>query len=146
MNFDIDHVSIQTNNFEKALYFYNNVLGFTIIKEPFSFKSRKLCLLKAGQIQIELYSAKSNHPNLVNYKNNRGGLDHIAFCVSDIFEAIDYFKLNGIKIIKEPFLPETNDKFQPLVSFIEGPDKQEIEIRENKNNFYNKNTISENLQ
>lgn len=130
MKFEVDHVSIQTNDFEYAFKFYTKILGFKVVKEPFNFKARRLCLLDTGIMHLELYSGKKDQPLLIDYNTNRGGLDHIAFNVSDIHEAIAYFQANDIKIIKQPFLPKTNDKSQPLVSFIEGPDKQEIEIRQ----------------
>ncbi|MGD8780714.1 MAG: VOC family protein [Ignavibacteria bacterium] len=130
MKFTVDHISVQTKDFENAFTFYTELLGFKVITEPFNFKTRKLCLLDAGKIKIELYSGKSEFPPPNAYTTDRGGLDHLALCVDNIFESIDYFKSKGINILKEPFKPKTDDSNQPFVSFIEGPDKQEIEIRE----------------
>lgn len=126
----VDHVSVQTNNFDKALDFYSQILGLSIVKKPFSFKGRRLCYLNAGNINIELYSVKSSDTPAAEYAGNRGGLDHIAFIVEDLDREIQRLRREGIRIIKEPFYPPIEDKHKPRIAFIEGPDKQEIELRE----------------
>ncbi|MBN1618481.1 VOC family protein [Candidatus Dojkabacteria bacterium] len=126
----VDHISIQTNDFDYAFKFYHHILGFQIVKQPFSFKTRRLCYLNAGNINIELYSTKSNDKPAIEYVENRGGLDHIAFIVENIDNTVEQLRKKGIKIIKAPFYPPTDDRNQPRIAFIEGPDKQEIEIRE----------------
>jgi 4-hydroxyphenylpyruvate dioxygenase-like putative hemolysin len=126
----VDHISIQTNDFDYAFDFYHHILGFKIIKQPLDFKTRRLCYLNAGNIAIELYSIKSDDKPAIEYTGNRGGLDHIAFIVEDIQVEIERLKREKVKIIKEPFYPSTDNKNQPRIAFIEGPDKQEIEVRE----------------
>jgi methylmalonyl-CoA/ethylmalonyl-CoA epimerase len=126
----VDHISVQTNDFDKALDFYSRILDLGIAKEPFSFRDRRLCYLSAGNVNIELYSVKSSDAPAAEYAGNRGGLDHIAFVVEDLEGEIQRLKREGIRIIKEPFYPPIEDKLKPRIAFIEGPDKQEIELRE----------------
>jgi len=128
----VDHIAIQTNDFDVTFDFYNRVLGFSIVKEPFNFKNRRLCYLSAGNISIELYSIKEGSKSASAYEGNRGGLDHVAFVVDDIETEIKKLQQEGFRIIKPPFYPPTNEINQPRIAFIEGPDKQEIEIREIK--------------
>lgn len=126
----VDHISIQTNDFDYAFDFYHHVLGFKIVKQPFHFKTRRLCYLNAGNINIELYSIKPDNKPAIEYTAHRGGLDHIAFTVENVEEEVERLKQKGVKIIKAPFYPQTNDNNRSQIAFIEGPDKQEIEIRE----------------
>ncbi|MEI6529798.1 MAG: VOC family protein [Candidatus Falkowbacteria bacterium] len=123
----VDHISIQTSNFETALKFYNEVLGFIILVDPFNFKTRKLCYLDAGNIRIELYSTKNGTE--VQYNNQRGGLDHIAFITEDLEGLINRMIYYGIHVIKPPFLLETKAGVS-FLAFVEGPDGQEIELRQ----------------
>lgn len=128
----VDHIAIQTNDFEIAFDFYSRTLGFEIVKAPFSFKDRTLCFLDAGSIKIELYSVKASQPPAEEYRSNRAGIVHVSFVVEEIHEALAELIEKGVKVIKEPFLPPSGDPLQPLIAFIEGPDRQEIEIRANK--------------
>jgi catechol 2,3-dioxygenase-like lactoylglutathione lyase family enzyme len=125
----VDHISIQTSNFEKALEFYNEILGFVICVEPFIFKTRKLCYLDAGNIRIELYSTKNGSD--VQYNNQRGGLDHIAFITDDLEKLINKLICCGIHVIKPPFSLKTKAGVS-FLAFVEGPDGQEIELRQEK--------------
>jgi catechol 2,3-dioxygenase-like lactoylglutathione lyase family enzyme len=126
----VDHVSVQTNDFDRAFDFYTRILGLKTLKQPIDFKSRRLCYLGACNINLELYSIKPNSISAVQYSENRAGLDHIAFVVEDIEKEIERFRNEGVKIIKEPFCPTTDEKNQPRIAFIEGPDAQQIEILE----------------
>lgn len=129
MEIKVDHVSIQTADFKKAFDFYTKILGLGVIKWPFDFKgSRTLAWLDAGRIQIELYSVKKGKEPQA-YDDRRVGLDHVAFEVKNLDLAITHFAENHVKILKQPFKP-TDAPDQPRIAFIEGPDAEEIEIRE----------------
>jgi len=126
----IHHVAIQTACFERAFQFYHEILGIRVAKEPFNYKGRRmLAWLDAGSVMIELYSVKSgNSPQ--PYNDCRVGTDHIAFEVKNIEEVIIHLSEQGVKVLKQPFYPPTDDPDQPRVAFIEGPDGEEIELRE----------------
>lgn len=126
----IDHIAIQTNNFNESLKFYSEILGFQVLKGPIHFKKRMLCFLDAGNIKIELYSIKNNQKPANNFNNCRAGLVHLSLVVQDIYGSLQELSENGVTIIKQPFIPPSGDPNQPLISYIEGPDGQEIEIRE----------------
>jgi glyoxylase I family protein len=126
----LHHVAIQTKSFEQAFRFYTELLDLTVVRPPFRFKNqRTLAWLDGGSVLIELYSVKDGiNPEL--YSDHRLGTDHIAFEVADMSSILARLTENGINIIKEPFLPPTGDPNQPLVAFIEGPDGEEIELRQ----------------
>lgn len=130
MKVTLHHVAIQTADFERAISFYTSILGLKIIKQPFIYKGeRKLAWLDAGSVVIELYSIKfGTSPS--SYDQQRIGADHLAFEVQNLEGFITYLKNHDIQIIKEPFLPKTEDPHQPRVAFVEGPDGEEIEIRQ----------------
>jgi catechol 2,3-dioxygenase-like lactoylglutathione lyase family enzyme len=125
----VDHISIQTENFEKALEFYRILLGFNIVINPYDFKDRKLCYLDAKTIKIELYSIKSGSCSNSRYSTNRLGLDHIAFATENLTDLIERLSSQGVRIIKPPF-SLTTAAGRSLLAFVEGPDGQEIELRQ----------------
>ncbi len=126
----LHHVALQTANFEKAVWFYHDLLGFEFIKEPFSYKGqREMAWFDCGNIQIELFTIKSG-TTPEPYNGQAIGPNHLAFEVKDIHVFLDSVREKGVRVLKEPFLPTTDDPNQPLVGFIEGPDGEEIEIRE----------------
>lgn len=125
----VDHISIQASDFERALTFYSELLGFHICVAPFDFKTRRLCYLDAGNIRIELYSTKEGESHNALYSSERVGLDHIAFVTRDLRGLVHRLSCHGVRIIKPPFSISTNAGHSTL-AFVEGPDGQEIELRQ----------------
>ncbi len=128
----IHHVCIQTSNFEKAFEFYTKALGFKVIKPPFDFRGeRRVAWLDAGSIIVELNSLKRGTEDRVQEYSSFGmGPSHIALAVDNLDDFIDRLKEYDVRVVKYPFLPPTGDPDQPRVAFIEGPDKDHIELRE----------------
>jgi len=126
----VDHVAIQASDFEVALHFYHELLGFPVVQPAAQYKTRTLCYLSAGNILIELYSAKSDGPPAIPYVANRGGLDHLSFRTRDLDAAIEALSGKGVKVIKKPFEVQAADGHPQRLAFIEGPDGQEIELRQ----------------
>lgn len=126
----LHHVALQTNCFDDAYNFYCHVLGLSVIKPPFNYKDKRMMAwFDIGGIQIELYSVKKGlipEP----YRDTSVGPTHIALEVEDIYQALSYLKEHDVKVLRDPFLPQSGDPDQPMVAFIEGPDGEEIELRE----------------
>lgn len=129
----IHHVAIQTANFDKAFRFYTEILGLEVATSPYSFKDRTLTWLRSGSIMVELFSMKQNREPQA-YNPCRVGVEHIAFEVDNLDTVLLHLKDNGLKILKNPFLPPTNDPLQPRICVIEGADGEEIELREHQEN------------
>jgi glyoxylase I family protein len=125
-----DHIAIQASDFPRALDFYHRLLGLPLVKGPFGHKDRLMCYLQAGAIGIELYSTKFGEGLASLYTNDRGGLDHISFTVADIDAAVATLRQAGVTIVKPPFRPATGEPEVGRIAFINGPDGQEIELRE----------------
>jgi catechol 2,3-dioxygenase-like lactoylglutathione lyase family enzyme len=126
----IHHIALQTANFDKAFWFYSELLGLRLIKGPLNYKNtRTLAWLDAGSIMIELYSVKQGQVPQP-YDDRRVGTDHIALEVDDLDALLRHLRKYNIKISREPFLPPTDEPNQPRIAFIEGADGEEIEIRE----------------
>jgi hypothetical protein len=88
-----------------------------------------LVWLEAGGMLIELHSVKDGDEPQA-YDGRQVGTMHIAFEVQDLDAVVAHLRGHNVKILKRPFLPQTDDPNQPRVSFIEGPDQEEIELRE----------------
>jgi catechol 2,3-dioxygenase-like lactoylglutathione lyase family enzyme len=129
MQCTVHSVALQTASFDVAYDFYTSVLGLRVVREPFSFKTRKLAWLDAGSVLIELYSGKDG-VLLSGHSDARVGLDHIAFTVDDLDSMIEHLKAHEVPIIKGPYVPPSGDPAQPRILFAEGPDGEEIQFRE----------------
>lgn len=130
IQFQLHHIAIQTKDFKKAYHFYTELLGLQVVKEPIIFKGKRtLAWLASGGIMIELFSVKSDETAQA-YDDRHVGPIHIAFEVQDIDAILAYLIRHYVKIMKSPFVPSTDDPDQPRVAFLEGPDGEEIEIRE----------------
>ena len=129
MRFRLHHVAIQTAEFDTAYFFFTKILKLPLVKPPFNFKSRRMCILSAGSVEIELCSHKKD-TKILPYSSQQSGPEHIAFEVSDLDEAIKRVRSFGVLVTKEPFIPPVEEAEQPKVAFVAGPDGQEIEFRE----------------
>lgn len=128
----IHHVCIQTSNFEKAFEFYTQALGLGIVKPPFIVNGeRQVSWINADPIIIELNGLKRGTEDKAQEYSSFGfGPSHIAFVVEDLDVTIERLEKHQIPIVRRPFLPPTGIPNQPRVAFIEGPDKDHIELRE----------------
>jgi len=123
-------VAMQTSDFDKAFHFYSEILGLRVVREPFLFNGKRtLTWLDAGTCYLELYSIKIDE-EAVEWTDKNLGPVNLAFEVEDIDSSITWFMHNKVPILREPFIPPSGDPNQPRVAFIEGPDKEEILIRE----------------
>lgn len=80
----VHHICIQTNDYEKSLKFYTEILGFEIIKETKNFHSRDFnTWLQLGSFMIELQTGKAGEK--LNEYNRRGeGIVHFCICADNI--------------------------------------------------------------
>jgi UDP-N-acetylglucosamine diphosphorylase / glucose-1-phosphate thymidylyltransferase / UDP-N-acetylgalactosamine diphosphorylase / glucosamine-1-phosphate N-acetyltransferase / galactosamine-1-phosphate N-acetyltransferase len=94
---DIHHIAIICSDYRKSLQFYTEVLGFTLIGEHHRKErdSWKADLALESRYVIELFSFP-NPPQRVS-RPEAAGLRHLAFKVSNIFDAIRWLERNGVK-------------------------------------------------
>ena len=75
----VHHICIQTNDYEKSLKFYTEILGFEIIKETINFHKRYFnTWLQLGSFMIELQTGKAGE-KLNEYDRQSEGIVH--FCI-----------------------------------------------------------------
>ncbi len=128
----IHHIAIRTQDFWKSYAFYTKILECQVEKAPYKFKTRNLCFLRCENLSIELFDNKPGEESPQSYNSNRYGLVHFAIEVKDFPDTIKTLKSKDVKFIKDPFIPPSNDVNQVMIAKIEGPDGQEIEIRDCK--------------
>ncbi|MBI5198225.1 MAG: VOC family protein [Nitrospirae bacterium] len=122
MKFGFHHIAVQTRDLAKAIRFYRDAMGFSILKEETSPKGRKIIWFEAGGARIELYSGKPGQPLKDRWDENGIGPLSIGFTVPDLRLAIDRLKIFGARIIREPYEPVPGER----AAMIEGPDGEEI--------------------
>jgi glyoxylase I family protein len=121
----IDHVEIIPTNFERALKFYQEVLGFkiwqrqTVDMPPL----QQIAYLTLGDTMLELLQVEDNQESSVNYWGI--GYRMMAIEVDDMDEAIEYLKSQDVEITWGPL-----DLGGTRRAEIQDPDGISIELRE----------------
>ncbi|WP_338537321.1 VOC family protein [Helicovermis profundi] len=91
---------IQTNDYEKSLEFYTNILGFELFKETKDFHNRRYnSWLKLDEFNIELQTSK-NDDELTPWNKSISGIAHICFRVKDIEKTYSEIKEKGFTNFK----------------------------------------------
>jgi catechol 2,3-dioxygenase-like lactoylglutathione lyase family enzyme len=126
LSFELHHIAIQTRDIDKALRFYRDHLGFSLLKEEVSPKGRKICWLTRGGTRIELYSGKPGQGLSDRWNANGVGPLSLGLLVPDLAQALTHLKSHGIRVIREPYEPVPGE----WASMIEGPDGEEIVLVE----------------
>ncbi len=99
----IDHIGIAVNNLEETLAFYEEVLGITCTgKEEVPEQKVRVAFLPVGDTEIELLESTDQEGPIAKYIAKKGeGIQHLAFRVDNIEEAIESMKQKGIRMIDE---------------------------------------------
>lgn len=98
---NIDHLGIAVNDLGDSMNLYENILGLECHgKETVEEQSVNVAFYKVGDTKIELL--ESTHPEgpIARHINTRGqGLQHIAYRVANIEEAIEGMVAKGIVML-----------------------------------------------
>ncbi|MBQ6877025.1 MAG: VOC family protein [Oscillospiraceae bacterium] len=121
----IHHIAIICSDKDKALDFYVDKLGFSIIRENYRPEREdwKIDLKINNDTELELFIMK-NHPKRLSPESY--GLRHIAFKVDDVDSAVKELEAKGI--ICEPV--RTDEFSGGKATFFKDPDGLPIEIHE----------------
>lgn len=98
----IEHLGIAVESIEKALPYFENVLGLKCYAiEEVTDQKVKTAFLKCGETKLELLEATSEDSTIAKYIEKRGeGVHHVAFCVEDgVKEALAEAETAGIRLI-----------------------------------------------
>lgn len=99
----VDHIGIAVSNLEETLAFYRDVLGLEVQgTEVVEEQKVKVAFLPLGDTEIELLeSTEPDGPIARFIEKNGEGIQHVAFKVDDIEEAIASMKAKGMRMIDE---------------------------------------------
>ncbi|MEG1729411.1 MAG: methylmalonyl-CoA epimerase [Bacteroidaceae bacterium] len=98
----IEHIGIAVESIEKALPYFENVLGLKCYAiEEVADQKVKTAFLKCGETKLELLEATSPDSTIAKYIDKRGeGVHHVAFCVEDgVACALTEAETAGVRLI-----------------------------------------------
>jgi len=99
----VDHIGIAVKSLDEALNFYENTLGIKCVEtEVVEEQKVKVAFLPIGDTEVELLESTEEDGPIAKFIEKRGeGIQHIAYRVDDIEEAIADLKAKGIRMIDE---------------------------------------------
>ncbi|MBN2898944.1 MAG: methylmalonyl-CoA epimerase [Clostridia bacterium] len=99
----IDHIGIAVKNLDETLKFYTDVLGLEVGgTEVVEEQKVKVAFLPVGDSEVELLESTSEDGPIAKFIEKNGeGIQHIAFKVDNIEEAIAFMQEKGMKMIDE---------------------------------------------
>ncbi len=97
----IEHIGIAVNSLDKAIPFYEEVLGLKCYNiEEVAEQKVKTAFFMIGQTKIELLESTDPEGPVGKFLEKRGeGIHHIAFAVDSIEEKLREAEASGIKLI-----------------------------------------------
>lgn len=102
--FKIDHIGIAVSSLEKALAFYRDQLGLTLVQRQTVVAEKvEVALLPVGDGRIELIEPSEAGTPVANFIAKHGpGLHHVALRVPDLNAAVKRLKTFGARVLNEP--------------------------------------------
>lgn len=106
-------VTVHVTNFDRALEFYRDKLGMTVIQ---SFKDENFAMFDTGGTPLGIHVPTPDEEG-----RSPGGVTGMIFEVEDIKKAVDEMKKKGVKIVYGPEKAE----WGPMIAGFEDPDGNE---------------------
>lgn len=99
----LDHIGIAVKDMEAAKKFYTEVLGMKVQGEEVVEQQKvKVCFIPSGDSEIELLESTSPEGPIAKFIEKNGeGIQHIAFKVDNIENALVDLKAKGVRLIDE---------------------------------------------
>jgi methylmalonyl-CoA/ethylmalonyl-CoA epimerase len=99
----IDHIGIAVNSIAQAGKFYTEIMGLKIQEvETVSDQKVNIAFLPISDSEVELLESTDPDGPVAKYINTRGeGVQHIAFRVENIAEALEELKAKGVRLIDQ---------------------------------------------
>mgnify|MGYP004703130901 FL=1 len=99
----IDHIGIAVKNIEETLKFYEDVLGIKCVSQEVVEEQKvKVAFLPVGDTEVELLESTSEDGPIARFIEKKGeGIQHVAFKVDNIEEAIAELQQKGVRLIDE---------------------------------------------
>jgi len=119
----VHHINVETRDMEKAIKFYNEILGLNV-KFRKDLGDVEITFLDAGNTIIELFKENDK----LNKTHIDGVINHFALSVSDIESVLENCRKKGVKVTTE--ITEITLDGDIKYAFIEGPENERIELFE----------------
>jgi methylmalonyl-CoA/ethylmalonyl-CoA epimerase len=99
----IDHLGIAVNSIEEAKKLFHDILGLTFEgTETVQEQKVTTAFFPVGDSEVELLESTAPDGPIAKYLEKRGeGIQHIAFRVDNLEEALAELKNKGIRLIDE---------------------------------------------
>ncbi len=99
----VDHIGVAVKSIEEALKLYEGILGLKLDEvETVEEQKVKVAFLPVGDTEVELLESTSPDGPIAKYIEKKGeGMQHIAFRVENIEEALKELKEKGVRLIDE---------------------------------------------
>ena len=99
----IDHLGIAVNSIDDGKNFWSDVLGLSFEgAETVEAQKVTTAFFPVGESEVELLESTSPDGPVAKYIEKRGqGIQHVAFRVANIEEALAELKAKGIRLIDE---------------------------------------------
>jgi glyoxylase I family protein len=94
----IEHVSINTIDFEKSVDFYTRILGFTQLQTVDCGEFNITYFAVPGGARLELFDYHGKNP-MLSHGESDSGLRHLAFQVVDVAAHESTLRAEGIEIV-----------------------------------------------
>ena len=117
MSYKVLHVGISVGNMEESLKWYEENLGFKLIKDDYIPPlGARICFIQSGDFQIELFKYDDPKPIPAdrltpNTDLQTIGTKHVAFEVPDMKAIKEKFLANGVDIAHEVMMEGNNVMF-----------------------------------
>jgi len=97
----IDHLGIAVKNLEESVAFYRDVMGLEVSAAE-EFNGMKIAFLRIGESELELLEDMTPDGAIARFVAKRGeGIQHVAYRVENIEQALDAMRAKGLRLIDE---------------------------------------------
>lgn len=99
----VDHIGVAVKNLDETLKFYQDILGLELQgTEVVEEQKVKVAFLPVGDTEVELLESTELDGPIAKFIEKKGeGIQHVAFRVPNIEEAIAELKEKGVRMIDE---------------------------------------------
>ena len=131
--FRVHHLGVAVGDFEKAVAFYSQVLGFQVLSGPFDDPIQKVRLgflgaVADGALVIEIICPLDHSSPVNGYLAKEIGAYHVCYEVADLESALGELRNKGCLVISKP-VPAVAFGGR-LIAWCFTPTKQLIELLE----------------
>ncbi len=99
----IDHLGVAVNNIDEGKNFWTDILGLKLTAtETVEAQKTTTAFLPVGESEVELLESTTEDGPVAKFIEKKGqGIQHVAFAVDNIEEALQELKDKGIQLIDQ---------------------------------------------